>query len=429
MKKLKLVMIGDIPLVQSGVGLQLKYAIDGLVKSGKYQIIVLGGAIKHPSYNPFKIKEWGDDVLVIPVNGYGDPGIIRQILDFEKPDAIFCITDPRYYVWLFDMIDEVHQQCPLIYWNLWDNADEITWPKYNKSYYDACDSLPAINKLTYKFLKENGWADKTRYIPHGIPADDFKILPKEEVARAKRAHFGEGSENKFVAFYNSRNALRKRTGTLMMAWRHFLLSIPESERDNCVLAMKTPPKDPEGQDLFAIIKDIPDLKNRVAIVDNKFPNNIMCEFYNVSDVTLSLSSEEGFGLSILESLYCGTPVICTKTGGMQDQVIDEETGEEFGFALEPDARILLGSQATPYIWSDCVNHEKAGRHILKIYEDWKNGNHKEKYAGQRARDSVLRRFSLEKMQAEIESVIVETIEKFEKIKKEKSAGKVRLLEI
>lgn len=429
MKKLKLVMIGDIPLVQSGVGLQLKYVIDHLASTGKYQIIVLGGAIKHPSYNPFKVKEWGDDVLVIPVNGYGDPGIIRQILDFEKPDAIFCITDPRYYVWLFEMIGEVHQQCPLIYWNLWDNADEITWPKYNRSYYDTCDALPAINKLTYKFLKENGWADKASYIPHGVPAEDFKILSGEDVLKAKKTHFGEASEKKFVAFYNSRNALRKRTGTLMMAWRSFLLSLPEEERDNCVLAMKTPPKDPEGQDLFALIRDIPDLKGRVAIVDSKFPNNIMCEFYNIADVTLSLSSEEGFGLSILESLYCGTPVICTKTGGMQDQVIDDETGEVFGFALEPDARILLGSQQTPYIWSDCVNHDKAGAHIRKMYDAWKLGGHKEVFAGERARKSVLNRFSLERMQADIEHVIVNTVEKFQQKKEDKIEGLVRVVEV
>lgn len=429
-EKIKLVMIGDIPLVQSGVGLQLKYAVDHLAATGKYKITILGGAIKHPNYNPFKIKEWGEDVLVIPVNGYGDPPLMRQVLDFEKPDAIFFITDPRYYTWLFDMCEEVHQYCPMIYWNLWDNADPLTWPRYNSSYYDACDALPAINKLTYEFLKNNGWKDKASYVPHGVPEEDFYILSEEDKLKAKKTHLGQNSEGKFVAFYNSRNALRKRTGTLMMAWREFLMSLPEEERDNCILAMKTPPKDPEGQDLFAIIRDIPDLKGRVAIVDSKFPNSVMNEFYNVADVTLSLSSEEGFGLSILESLYCGTPVICTKTGGMQDQVYDPDLDKTFGYLLEPDAKILLGSQQTPYIWSDCVSHVKAGQHIRKLYEMWKEGNHKEVLAGEEARKSVLKRFSLKKMQEDLEFVILNTIDKFKQNKKiAKESGRVRLTEV
>lgn len=429
-EKIKLLMIGDIPLVQSGVGLQLKYTIDHLAKTGKYKITVFGGAIKHPSYQPFKVKEWGEDTLVIPVDGYGNPSLIRQAIDFEKPDAIFIITDPRYYSWLFEMSDEIKQQCPVVYWNLWDNADDLTWPKYNSLFYNTVDALPCINKLTYNFLSKNGWADKASYVPHGIPEDDFKILDKEERVKAKIRHLGADSKDKFVGFYNSRNALRKRTGTLMMAWREFLMGIPEEERDNCVLTMKTPPHDPEGQDLFALIRDIPDLKGRVAIVDNKFPNSIMCEFYNMADFTFSLSSEEGFGLSILESLYCGTPVICTKTGGMQDQVIDEETGEVFGFALEPDARILLGSQSTPYIWSDCVSHIKAGEHIRKMYDMWKDEtvDHKEYFAGQKARDSVLKRFGLKDMQEKLEGVILDTIEKFNNKKAEQS-GKLRLVEV
>lgn len=427
MEKYKLLMISDIPLANSGVGTQTKYIIDHLVKTGKFKITCLGGAVRHQDYKPIRVNEWGEDVLIIPVDGYGNKDIIRQALDLEKIDCLWIMTDPRFYTWLFQMSDEIKQVCPLIYWNLWDNADELTWPRYNKPYYDACTKLPAINKLTYKFLKENGWAEKASYIPHGVPQDDFKILDPKKVKQAKLAHLGyTGDKDPFVLFYNSRNAIRKRTGTVLMAFKEFLNSIPAEDREHCFLTMKTPPKDPEGQDLFKIISDC-DLSGRVAVTDGKFSNTIMAEFYNMADATISLSSEEGFGLSILESLMCGTPVICTKTGGMQDQAIDDD-GTEYGFCLEPDARSLIGSQTTPYIWSDHVNHKKAAEAIHEIYRrKMTSGDHKKFWAGQKARDSALRRFSLTKMCSDMENLIVDTIEEFRTNKQQNKS--VRMVEV
>ena len=47
--KIKILTISDMPLSPSGVGTQTKYVIESLLKTGKYQVISLGGAIKHPS--------------------------------------------------------------------------------------------------------------------------------------------------------------------------------------------------------------------------------------------------------------------------------------------------------------------------------------------------------------------------------------------
>ena len=42
--------------------------------------------------------------------------------------------------------------------------------------------------------------------------------------------------------------------------------------------------------------------------------------YNIADVQIQLSSNEGWGLALTEALMCGTPFIATVTGGMQDQM-------------------------------------------------------------------------------------------------------------
>ena len=46
-KKITVLTISDHPLLPSGVGTQTKYVIEALLKSGKFNVISLGGAVKH----------------------------------------------------------------------------------------------------------------------------------------------------------------------------------------------------------------------------------------------------------------------------------------------------------------------------------------------------------------------------------------------
>lgn len=415
MKKYTLVTISDHPLSSSGVGLQTKYIIDHLVKSGKFRVISIAAAIKHKDYRPQKVQEWGDDVIIIPFDGYGNQDIMRKIMISKNPDGLWIMTDPRFYPWLFHMEHEVREKMPIIYNTIWDNYPA---PKYNIPYYKSVDFLGCISKLTYDAVCDLGFKDKAQYIPHGVPEDQFKILYDKTPEKLKLQFLGEKHKNSFMLFYNSRNALRKRTGNVIMAFKYFRDSLPEEERKNVVLLMHTPPKDPEGQDLHAINEDF-DLNGSVFFSEKKVNPQIMCEFYNAAQATISMSSEEGFGLSVLESLMCGTPVICTKTGGMQDQVIQPDTGKEWGFCVEPQARSLIGSQITPYIWSDHFDSSVASEKIKVLYEDWKKDkeSYKEKWAGEEARKDMLKRFNLKDIQKTWLDQIIKTIEKHKKTKK------------
>ena len=53
-KKIKVLTISDHPLMPSGVATQTKYFIEGLLKSGKFTVVSLGGAIKHQNYQPIR---------------------------------------------------------------------------------------------------------------------------------------------------------------------------------------------------------------------------------------------------------------------------------------------------------------------------------------------------------------------------------------
>ena len=88
-------VIADHPMSPSGVGIQTKYMIEAMLKTGKYRFVCFGGAIKHENYNPVKTEEFGDDFIVYPVDGYGNPDMVRSLIRKERPDMLWFMTDPR----------------------------------------------------------------------------------------------------------------------------------------------------------------------------------------------------------------------------------------------------------------------------------------------------------------------------------------------
>ena len=120
-KKIKILTLSDHPLLPSGVGTQTKYVIQALLNTGKFQVLSLGGAIKHPDYTPAKTEEHGDDWIIVPVDGYGNQEQIRQYMNSYKPDILYFMTDPRFYDWLWQMEDEIRENIPMVYYHVWDN--------------------------------------------------------------------------------------------------------------------------------------------------------------------------------------------------------------------------------------------------------------------------------------------------------------------
>ena len=57
------------------------------------------------------------------------------------------------------------------------------------------------------------------------------------------------------------------------------------------------------------------------------------------DFTINISDAEGFGLSTLESLSCGVPIVANMTGGLQEQITDGV--EEFGIPIFPHTQKFI----------------------------------------------------------------------------------------
>ena len=382
MSKIKILTISDHPLSPSGVGTQTKNVIEGLLETGKFSIVSLAGAMKHENYQPQKTDQYGDDWIIYPVDGYGSPETIRSLMRSHRPDLLYFMTDPRFYGWLWEMEDEVRCKIPMVYYHVWDN---YPYPTFNKGYYDSNDVIATISKVTDDIVATVSPDIERVYLPHAVNPEIFKPATEEERNRFRAQ--AEIPDDKVVFFWNNRNARRKQSGSLIYWYKDFLDQVGH---DKSMLVMHTDPHDPAGQNLIQIVEELGLLDGQVQFSQNKVAPEFLANMYNMADCTINIADAEGFGLSSLESLSCGVPVINTMTGGLQEQVTDGSNW--FGIGLEPTSKAIIGSQGIPWIYEDRLSKDAVVGALLDMY----NMTHEErKKMGALGREHVIKNYDYE----------------------------------
>jgi len=369
----------------------------------RYNWVQLAGAIQHPDKG--QMQDLSEDtnkrmglkdsrVVLYPVDGYGEPKLLKEVIKKENIDALFIITDPRYFEWLFAIENEIRTQIPIAYLNIWD---DLPAPMYNKEFYNSCDALFGISKQTKNInemvLGKESKSKIIKYIPHGLNHHIFKSIDKDnEDLKNIQKHIAGDDKNKdkFTLFFNSRNIRRKCIPDTILAWKYFLDGLDKKDRDNCQFILHTNPVDDNGTDLPAVVKFLfPNKDGNVVISANKLSTEQMSLLYNHADATILLSSAEGWGLSLTESLLTGTPIIANVTGGMQDQMRFEDENNnwytpnpdvpsnhkktytkcgEWALPVFPSNLSLVGSPRTPYIYDDRCSAEDAALQIKAMYD-------------------------------------------------------------
>ena len=396
-KKTKIFVISDHPFSPSGVGTQTRYFIESLIKTGEYSFICFGGAIKHENYQPQQIADYGDDWVVYPVDGYGTQETVRSVLRTERPDLLWFMTDPRFFPWLWEIEDEIRSLVPMVYYHVWDN---LPYPDYNKIWYDSCDHVVCISKVTHDIVKNVSPDVDSCYLPHAVDSKVFKPLDEKEINEFKQV---SNLEDKFVVFWNNRNARRKQSGSLIFWFNKFLDRVG---RENATLIMHTEPKDPNGPDLIAQVNKLGLINGEVQFSQQKVDAAQLAKIYNTADVTVNISDAEGFGLATLESLSCGTPIIVNMTGGLQEQVTDGENW--FGVGIEPASKAVIGSQDIPYIYEDRINEDDFVDALEKIYNMSKE---ERKSLGELGRAHVLSNYNFKKFEISWQELIKDILKK------------------
>ena len=383
--KKKVLILSDHALSTSGVATQTRHLVNGLLQKGGWTFRQFGAALKHANYQTVMVNE---DFIIKPIDGFGDRNLLRSAIVNERPDAILIFTDPRFFTWLFEMEDEIHQVCPIAWWHVWDNYPA---PEFNRAMYEATDLINCHSYLTYEICK-GMFPEKTNFIPHAVPTGIFKSLPKQEVDAWKLQLLGKERSDHFIAFWNNRNARRKRPADVLESWKIFLDELQARHgHKKATLLMHTDPFDQEGPNLHEVSRML-GISQNVTYSTERIDFDKMNVLYNISDVTVNISFAEGFGLSTLEAMTVGKPIIALKTGGLTRQVVDHRDGSENGVALPVELRTIVGSQSVPYIYEDYVSAETTAAGIMKIYELDSEGR---EALGKKAREYVESEFSMQ----------------------------------
>jgi glycosyltransferase involved in cell wall biosynthesis len=430
MRKKKILLLSDDLRMTSGIATMSKEFVLGTVD--KFDWVQLGSAINHPEMG--KIVDLNQsvrdrtgiedaNVKIIPSNGYGDILTLRKLIELERPDAILHFTDPHYWQWLYDNEHEIRQQLPILYYHIWDNIPD---PIYNRNYYESCDWLGCISKLTYGIVHRVGKSIENEsykpledwqisYVPHGINPEIFKPVDIDDEFKKKVLN---NNDYDFVLFFNNRNIRRKQPSDVIVSFRKFCDSLPKEKSSKCLLLMKTTGIDQNGTDLFAVVNSICN-EYDVKILEDKIEQEDLNKLYNLSDCTINIANNEGFGLATAESIMAGTPIIVNVTGGLQDQCgfyniktnkeinadeyieIGSLNGEgndkdiqlgwgEWAEPVWPCASNINGSPVTPYIYDDRVSNDEVANAIMKMYE---LGNEQRKINGQKGREWAIKNLS------------------------------------
>ena len=172
-------------------------------------------------------------------------------------------------------------------------------------------------------------------------------MPEDE-ARAVVANYGVDPDRPFISQVSRFDPWKDPLGVVacfgMLKEKHPALQL--------ALLGNFADDDPEGQVIFReleqAVRDVPDVKIITDLTDLVNP------FQALSQVVLQKSTREGFGLTVAEALWKGTPVVAGNVGGIRLQIVDgaggflvnsvEECAAKVDYLLlNEDERIALGN--------------------------------------------------------------------------------------
>ena len=400
-KKKKILLLADDLRMHSGIGTMSKEFVLGTVD--KYDWVQLGAAVKHPEHgkqidiSADVQKDTGVTDAFVKIyahTGYGNQNVLKELLNIEQPDAILHFTDPRFWGWLYDMENEIRQNIPLMYYNIWD---DLPYPHWNESFYESCDLLMNISRQTNNIVKnvlqkypKPDWA--VQWVPHG--SNEKKYFPITELDKNWNEYnewvtnFKKVNDIEFLFFWNNRNIRRKQPADLILAFNTFCDKLDPEDAKKCALLMHTQISDPNGTDLMAVKRAICP-KYKVLFSNQSIDTKMLNFYYNAADITVNIASNEGFGISWNESLHTGTPIINNVTGGLQDGCrFEDENGKWIEFDTHfpsnhdgtykkhanwakpvfPACRSVQGSPVTPYIFDDRCDFKDVADAMMYWYK-------------------------------------------------------------
>jgi glycosyltransferase involved in cell wall biosynthesis len=318
-KKIKVLAYADSPTSATGFSTVSRNIFEALYKTGRYEIDILGINYWGDPHNfPYKIWPAGINNDRDP---YGRKKVANMIQQMEY-DILFFLQDTFILDFMPPLISKLKDSGKkfksIVYYPI-DGFPKEQWIK-NVScadYMVAYTKFGAdLSKLVYSGCKD------PLVIPHGANVSDYKPLPKEDIAKFRKMYFGH-HHDKFIVTNINRNQHRKDIPRTIMAFKEFRKKVPDS-----ILYLHMAPKD-QGWNLLETIKSFGFTMNNDVVFPENFgpnqgyPREVVNLIYNSSDLVVSTSLGEGWGLSWVEAMSTKTPILMPNNTSMKEHITDE----------------------------------------------------------------------------------------------------------
>lgn len=328
--KIKLLFYGDSPTASTGFGTVSKNILTGLHRTNKYDITVLGiNMWGEPHKFPFPI--WPMAV------GSADPYGRQKALDMMASpefqfDVLFMIQDSFILEFMNNAIKPLKAAkdfTSVCYYPV-DGVPRKSWIESMASF-DVPVTYTEFAR-SESILAHPGIADRLQVIPHGTDSKSFFPVSDAEVAAFRNSYFGPFAD-RFIVTNVNRNQQRKDIPRSIMVFKEFKKLRPSS-----VLYLHCAPVD-QGWDLNHLVVALGLKPGEDVIYPNKdftthrgYPIEVLNLIYNASDVVMSTTLGEGWGLSSTEAMAAKVPVLFPRNTSLTEIV-----GEDRGFLANSGA--------------------------------------------------------------------------------------------
>jgi glycosyltransferase involved in cell wall biosynthesis len=353
-KKLRILFSSNAPWTTSGYGQQMADLLPRLVKAGYPTAVsafygLQGGIIDYNGVKCFPQIgcKWGSDAMVEHSKAF-------------KADVVFTLQD----LWVVDpnMLKKLPRWIPIV------PVDHDPIPPSILERLKMAYRIVSYAPFGQKELKKQGM--HSTYIQHTVDTKLFKPVDKKEIRKELGIPediflFGMVSANKD-------NPPRKSFQRVMDAYMKFREKHPKTG-----IYFHTLLEQAGGFNIKAYAKYL-GIEGEIYCVPPYtqlygIGRKDMYKIYNSFDCLLCPSTNEGFGVPIIEAQACGVPAITTDFTAMSDLVIDGKTG--FLCDVEYKRFSALGGYiANPSVESIYQNMEKvfskSGRKMSKACRDW-----------------------------------------------------------
>lgn len=297
---MKLALVGPYHPTVGGVQMYMTYLARELASMGEDVVVI--------SYKGSRSK-WGERVLEVPNLGLkGLRGLSFALsssltLRRERPDLAIC-----HYAATSGIAGFVSRTFGVKYIVTFHGSD-LKFSKLSRIAASRASAIVAVSSWVNEELRRMG-LEADSIIPGGIDIELFSSLPpKEELKREL------GFEGNLVLSVGS---LTHAKGFDMVPK---VAKLVNERVDATFLIIGSGPEE-------KVLKEISSklgVKDKVLLLGSKRYEETV-KYYGAADLLLHPARYEGYGLTALESLAAGAPVVASDTGGLRDAVLDGVDG-------------------------------------------------------------------------------------------------------